>query len=67
MRDASNRAGKKIKMAFQDFGALFSKKYKAKLLLERNKMPYLMLTEGLPENEKVGGSRIRIKREKKTE
>ncbi len=67
MRDASSRAGKRIKTAFQDFGALFSPKYKAKLLLMRNRMPYLMLTEGLPENEDAGGKRIRIKREEKTE
>lgn len=61
MRISSRRASQKIRTAFQDFGALFSKKYRAKLLLQRNKMPYLMLAEGLAENEGVSG-RIRIKR-----
>ena len=66
MRVGSQKFGQKIKTAFQDFGALFSKKYKAKLLLQRNKLPYLLLTEGLPENEGVSG-RIRVKRKTKTE
>jgi len=43
LRDFFCRVGTKICEIFQDFVALFSRKYKAKLLLRRNKLPYLLL------------------------
>lgn len=46
-RDGMQRFGNACKIKWQDFIALFSKKYRAKLLLERNKLPYLLLNEGV--------------------
>lgn len=53
MRQCSIKVGNRVKVVCEDFVALFSKSYKAKLLLKRNRLPYLLLTEGLPENDKV--------------
>ncbi len=39
------KTGKAIKTSSQNFIALFSKSYKAKLLLKRNKLPYLLLPQ----------------------
>lgn len=63
MRLCVIKLGEFIKTNYENFVALFSKSYKAKLLLKRNKMPYLLLTEGLPENANVSG---RIKANKKS-
>lgn len=46
-KDFFTKLGNSIKRICQDFIALFSKSYKAKLLLKRNKLPYLLLNEGV--------------------
>lgn len=55
MREAFLKMGRKTKTFCEDLLAKCSKSYKAKLLLKRNRLPYLLLTEGLPENAKVSG------------